>query len=259
MSKRDYLNIPYDEHIVPFPNFGSVILQHAREFPDKTAFFTPDHAISYLQLLQYCISSELKVDQHDLLTLFAKLYKGIPFKLNFKDPLDIRMNISINKFDNIDYFNPPYVRLDDQALILNEKYDFTQYNILVAAQAVGKAFKLFREGAAYCPAEIKSAADLVFGVLGPLYFGKSIYFTKNNEPNVFQYAWNANIDSNLRDVAMVSDRDDLENTYRLKKSYDKALGLGKMISPGGDEVSFLGFEIKSGNLKGHCLGHEITS
>ena len=254
---RSYLNIPYDEHIIPFPNFASVILQHAREFPDKIVFYSAKQKITYSQLLQYCISFDIRNDHKGILSLIAKLYNGIPFELKFEDPLSIE-NISLAELQDIDFFKPPYVRLDNKAITLNGQYEFSQYNVLVAAQAVGNAFKLFREGAAYCPTELNAVSDLVFGVLAPLYFAKSIYFAKNEEPNFYQYAWNAEFESNLRDAVIVSDRDDIKNAYRLQKSFEQVLGLGKIISPNGEEVQLLGFEIKDGEPRGHCIGKKQT-
>jgi|GEM_PF-3572273 len=35
---HEFLGIPYDEEVVPFPNFGTVMIQHRRYLPDKTAF-----------------------------------------------------------------------------------------------------------------------------------------------------------------------------------------------------------------------------
>lgn len=35
---HQFLGIPYDEEVVPFPNFGTVLIQHRRYLPDKPAF-----------------------------------------------------------------------------------------------------------------------------------------------------------------------------------------------------------------------------
>ncbi|HDT12505.1 MAG TPA: hypothetical protein ENO01_02490 [Candidatus Marinimicrobia bacterium] len=35
---HQYLGIPYDEEVVPFPNFGTVLIQHRRYLPDKRSF-----------------------------------------------------------------------------------------------------------------------------------------------------------------------------------------------------------------------------
>lgn len=258
MAKNEYLGVPFDEKLVPFPNFGSVLMQHAREFPDKIVFYSAKQTVTYSQLLQFCILFDVENDQKGLLSLIAKLYRGINSKLNFDEPLHIE-NISLNELQEIDFFEPPYVRLDDKAIILNKKYEFSQYNVLVAAQAVGNAFKLFREGAAYCPPKIVSISDLLFGVLAPLYFGKTIHFVKNEEPDIYQYAWNTEIKSNLRDAVIVSERDDIKNAYRLEKSFEQVLGLGKIVSPEGNEVVMLGFELVDGEPMGHCLGKVVSS
>ena len=62
----------------------------------------------------------------------------------------------------------------------------------------------------------------------------------------------------MRDAVIVSDRDDIKNEYRLEKRFEQALGLGKIISPNGEEVQLLGFEIKDGEPMGHCLGEVVS-
>ena len=267
-NKNEYLGVPIDEKIVPFPNFGSVLLQHAREFPDKIALQFKNRNYSYKALLEECLSLPLsdKIVQlsfmsieNDLIILLSCLCLGIPFKLDFKGSSNLILKDLEKNEIQIKYFEPPYVRLDDKAFILNENYEFSQYNVLVASQAIGNAFKLFRDGAAYCPENISSITDLVFGVLGPLYFAKSIYFTFNDNPDFYQYAWNRMIKSDLRDAVMVTNHDsNHKNIFRLKNSFEQALGLGKVISPNGKGVVFLGFELDNDVPKGHCLGNQIN-
>jgi hypothetical protein len=265
-QQREFLNIPYAEHIVPFPNFASVIMQHAREFPDKIALGFDSRSYTYSELLQTCLELELKTyitltmkdTENDLILLLALLLQGIPFNLDFKANSTLKLIEIKRQKKDIHYFEPPYVRLDDEALILNNELSFSQYNILVAAQAIGNAFKLFRPGNALCPLSITSIADLSFGILAPLYFAKSIYFDDVAEPDFFQYAWNGVIRSDLRDAVMVgSEIKDQKNVYNLKKSFDNAMGIGKVISSEGKEVTFLGFEIEDEEPRGHCLGRKI--
>jgi len=265
-KRNEFLDIPYTEHIVPFPNFASVIMQHAREFPDKIALDLSTGSYTYADLLKTCLALELKSNmtlsmkdtENDLIIFLALLTQGIPFNLNFNSNSTTKLSkINIREME-IHFFEPPYVHLDDQAMTLNSEYCFSQYNILVAAQAIGNAFKLFRPGNAFCPLSITSIADLSFGILAPLYFAKSIYFVNVDEPDFFQYAWNGVIRSDLRDVVMVgSEIKDQKNAYHLKKSFDNAMGIGEVISSKGKKVTFLGFEIEDEEPGGHCLGRKI--
>ena len=263
-KQNEFLDIPYSEHIIPFPNFASVIMQHAREFPDKIALQFSNKKMTYKELLNTCLSMEFKKDieydpglqniEDDLIRLLALLIQGIPFNLNFPRPGTYICEKEMFREISIDFFDPPYVKLDDKAFNLNGKYEFSQYNVLVAAQAVGNAFKLFREGAAYCHPDMLTISDLIFGVIAPLYFAKSIYFIEIDEADFFQYSWKGQITSNLRDTAMVSDEVNYnENSYHLMESFEQALGLGKVISPEGKVVAFLGLEIIDGEPRGHCL------
>ena len=273
-QQREFLDIPYAEHIVPFPNFASVLMQHAREFPDKIAIQFDNERFTYQELLQNCLSMEFEKDRNydlgfrhkeeDLLRLLALLAQGIPFDLNFpRSGTYLRETKKIFREINIDYFDPPYVKLDDKAFVLNGEYEFSQYNVLVAAQAVGNAFKLFREGAAYCDPGLLTISDLVFGVLAPLYFAKSIYFTNVDEPDLFQYAWRGKISSSLRDAVMVGDDVNYhDNAYRLQESFDQALGLGPIFSLKGQMVKLLGVDIEKvedkWTISGHCLGEKLA-
>jgi hypothetical protein len=265
ISKRSFLDIPYQEHIVPFPNFASVLMQHARAFPEKPALDFGSVTHSYSELLKLCLSLDIpknivismKQPENDLILLLASLSQGLPFKLDFSS----QSTLDYDKLDRkkVDYhpFEPPYVRLDDIAFSLKDIF-FSQYNVLVAAQAVGNAFKLFREGASYCSADIRSISDLVFGVLAPLYFAKSVYFTMVNEKNFFQYAWNGEINTNLRDSAVVTDKNNINDAYKLEKSFDQAVGLGPVKDPSGEYIKFLGVDIEKigdkWDISGHCLG-----
>jgi hypothetical protein len=270
-KRNEFLDIPYAEHIIPFPNFASVIMQHAREFPDKIALGFNSKSYTYSELLQTCFELELKTDitlsmkdtENDLILLLALLLQGIPFNLDFEANTTLKLNEIKRQKKDIHYFEPPYVRLDDKAMTLNKEFCFSQYNILVAAQAVGNAFKLFRPGNALCPLSITSIADVSFGVLAPLYFAKSIYFEQNDDKNYFQYSWNIQIESNLRDASTIlfTAKTDVK-AYTLEKSFDEILGLGPVISPKGEMVKLLGLDIEEvkgeWKVSGHCLGEKLT-
>jgi hypothetical protein len=267
-SNNEYLGVPFEEKLVPFPNFASVLLQHAREFPTKIALSFKDTDITYSKLLQFCMTAEIKEcyeqdltfgnARADLLQLLVMLYRGIPFNLSINKNENDFYDIPIESHEGIDYFEPPHVKLDDKAFVLNGEYEFSQYNVLVAAQAIGQVFKLFRGGAAYCPSEFSAIEDLTFGILAPIYFAKSIYFYEIDKPDFFQYAWNGVIESNLRDAVMVTNEVNYhENVFRLRNNFEQALGLGEAIGPDGKAVQFLGFEIIDGEPGGHCLGRKV--
>ncbi|MDZ7795600.1 MAG: hypothetical protein U5N56_00490 [Candidatus Marinimicrobia bacterium] len=91
-NEHEFLDIPCDEHIVPFPNTAAVIMQHAREFPERTAFQFPDSSYTYSELLGICRNISLpentgivlsfKDIQNSLMLMLALLYRGIPFHLD---------------------------------------------------------------------------------------------------------------------------------------------------------------------------------
>jgi hypothetical protein len=266
-SNNEYLGVPFEEKLVPFPNFASVLLQHAREFPQKIALIFEDRAYTYLDLLKECLSYNINDVEYEInlvqvqdsiILILALLTQGKNFKLDFLKSGTYVREKSSKIYNEIDYFDPPYVKLDDKAFLLKDKYEFSQYNVLIAAQAVGQAFKLFRDGAAYCPKSVFGIEDMIFGILAPLYFAKSIYFYKIDKPDFFQYAWNGVIESNLRDAVMVTNEVNYhENVYRLRNNFEQALGLGEAIGPDGKAVQFLGFEIIDGEPRGHCLGRKV--
>ncbi|MEA2076675.1 MAG: hypothetical protein U9O95_01490 [Candidatus Marinimicrobia bacterium] len=272
--KRSFLNIPYEEHIVPFPNFASVIMQHAREFPDKIAMEFGSCKYTYSELLELCLSLDIPEEtgeiiismdriENDLILLLALLIQGISFKLDFTSSSSLEYKKLDRKKMEYHPFEPPYVRLDAPAFLLNN-YSFSQYNVLVAAQAVGNAFKLFRPGNAYCPLSFTSIADLTFGVLAPLYFAKSIHFTLHNEKNCYQYALNHEINSSLRDAIIIfSTNSDNPNSYKLIESFDQVLGLGPIIDPRDELIQLLGLDINKidgkWHIAGHCLGIKLNT
>ncbi|MFA6619209.1 MAG: hypothetical protein WCT23_09095 [Candidatus Neomarinimicrobiota bacterium] len=262
-----YLNIPDVEKLVAFPNFATVLLQHAREVPQKSALKFENSDYTYLALTKFCsnielpekkISLSMRNIKNDLLLLLACLYQGKQIDLNFNRDTNLVLDELKIADDELKYFEPPYVKLDDPALILNDTYHFTQYKVLLAAKAVGNALHLFRDGASYCPAEILSIKDLLFAVLAPLFFAKSIEFTFNKEINHYHYAWNRTIDSDLRDCATVFFQEKRDNNYTLKESFDQAMGLGPLFHPSGSLVELLGYELFQDNGTWRISGHGIA-
>ena len=91
-KRNEFLDIPYAEHIVPFPNFATVIMQHAREFPDKIALGFNSRSYTYFELIKTCLALDLnsnitlsmKDPENDLIIILALLVQGISFKLDFK-------------------------------------------------------------------------------------------------------------------------------------------------------------------------------
>jgi hypothetical protein len=201
MEKRHtFLDIPYEEHIVPFPNTAAMIMQHAREFPDRTVFRFTDKDYSYGRLLELCRTFcpdqthfELSFGniESELILMICLLFWGIPFELRFDGPPHPSpYHFSTTATDT----EIPDVRLDSPAFTLDTRYCFSQYNMLAAAQGLGRSFHLFRPGDACCVLPLKSLTDLLFAVLAPLYFAKSIRFDCTDPAiKVFkghaQYAW----------------------------------------------------------------------
>ncbi len=260
------MKIPTVEKLVPFPNFATVLLQHAREFPEKIALNFTDEFLTYQALAEYCesvcfidgvISISMLNPKEDLRILLACLYQGKTFDLNFskESKYDIK-NVKIG--EKLKYFEPPYVKLDDTALTLNAKHTFDQYKVLLAAQAIGKAFRLFRPGAAYCPLDITTVSDLVFGVLAPLYNCKTIEFAFNKEKNHYQYSWRHEIVSDLRDNAFIFPKNASTQGYLLLDSFDYAMGLGPIQAPNGQIMELLGYEFERLNGAWKISGHGLS-
>lgn len=182
--KNDFLDIPSDELLVPFPNFGAVLMQHGRNLGGKTAMDLESGPISYAQLLLFCrthTSQDLSPAcgltsySQSILNFIACLYHGIAVHLEFKNTIPIKMVAPDMLSEDV-----PYVRLSTQALSLTEKgqkYSYTQYHLLCAAQAVGKAFHLFREGDALLFSQLSTLTDLTAGLLACLYYGKTTRFS----------------------------------------------------------------------------------
>jgi len=284
-QRRTFLNIPYEEHIVPFPNTAAVILQHAREFPGKIAFRFIDSSCTYGDILDLCLRFRIRDRKRPLLSfrdpekslmpLLALLYHGIPFHLDFTAESDrisyeyLPENMQANKQDI------PFIRLDDNALILKAKYRFSQYNLLVAAQAVGRAFRLFRPGDACSALPVESMSDLLFAVLAPLYFAKTIRFDMANPAEEVlnarvQYAWCKEgfpeilpeAKKLLRDAAMLFTASQQKvlhpSAYYLSGADDAAAGLAIIRDVSGAIVPFPGCDIvrnAEGKLQinGHAL------
>lgn len=281
-QRRTFLNIPHEEHIVPFPNTAALILQHAREFPEKIAFRFKDRTSTYAHILNYCLTFKVRENERPLLSfrdpekslflLLALLYQGIPFDLNFHAECDrISFTFAVEQTRDI-----PFIRPDDEACILNETYLFSQYNLLVAAQAVGRAFRLFRPGDACCALPIQSMNDLLFAVLAPLYFAKSIRFdTTNPAEEVLnakaQYAWCREVfpatlpkaKELLRDAALLI-RTEKQNAtlpaaYYLSRTDDSAAGLAIIYDVSGEIVPLPGCDfVRDSKGKLQINGHAVA-
>ncbi len=289
-DSRTFLDIPYDEHIVPFPNTAAVLMQHAREFPDKPALCFRDKTYTYAALRDLCLSADLSalngakplVSLHDtqngLLLMLILLSRGIPFDLDPQAATHVRAaELPLTEKVPGD-FEPPFVHLDDTAMVLDGTYRFSQYNLLVAAQAAGIAFKLFRNGDAVSALPLASVRDLVFGVLGPLYFAKTVRFSADPGAEVLagraQYAWCADILPDapllsgglLRDAHMLFSREYPETLSPYARYmpvyFDQAAGLGPVTDLEGNLMNFLGVDIgrdgEAWTCEGHALGQTIV-
>ncbi len=221
-----YLGIPYDEEIVPFPNFGTVLIQHRRYLPDKPAFIwenvppvTFKEWSSGVRLLSGALKQagldfssrvrlNLDLSPRTLFLFHALLDGGIPAILTtdpdtgftfplpgdvimpgefiLKGPGDISGSIH-SVVDTLlhtrpeapDPFEVPYISLDHPALFCFDEemwYEFTQYNLLSAAQSVGKELSLFRDGETLFAKSAADLADWLFAALASFYYGSTTRF-----------------------------------------------------------------------------------
>lgn len=283
-SEHEFLDIPGDEHIVPFPNAAAVIMQHAREFPERAALVFKDARYTYRDILEQCqktiipdrdIRISLKDPEHDLLLIILLLYHGKVFHLDLKAATNIRPENLPQREVTENERELPFVRLDDPALILKGHYRFTQYNLLVAAQAAGNTFKLFRPGDAVCSLPLNSMTDLCFGILAPLYFAKSLRFDRPDPAGevlkgTAQYAYagltapSIPLDNKelLRDAAILfkARREAFSSpvSFYIEEEIPYAAGLTPVTNNEGDPLSFLGAEMEKKNdswiIRGHCVG-----
>lgn len=265
--KQEYLKIPAIEKLVPFPNFGTVLLQHAREFPQKLAISFSKRKYTYDEVTKICArldipKQKIKLSFHDIendtLLLLACLYQGRELDIDFSSRSSINYLQPENQGEELPFFDPPYVKLDDHACSLNNEYHFSQYQVLLAAQAIGKAFKLFREGASYCPENINSIADLIFGVLAPLYYCKTVEMVFTSQKDYYQYAWKKEISSSLRDAAYLFPKNAKAQGFLLLESFDNALGMGPIVSPEGKMLELLGYEFEKFEDKWSVKGHGVA-
>lgn len=286
MDRHTFLDIPFEEHVVPFPNFAAVLMQHARKHPGKNALVFSGTSFSYGDILNFCQKNipgkspflfTIQDAQQELLPMLVLLYHGIPFRLDFISG-DSTLLPEFESRNNINT-DIPYVQPDQDAVILNGKWLFSQYNLLAASQAVGRAFHLFRPGNACSLLPLTCMRDLLFGLLAPLYFGKSIYFDKDNPAAALleakaQYAWCGDklpdfSDYNkplLRDSAMLFSAalpDAAHDvSYYVSEADDAAAGLAIIRNVNGEILSLPGCDIvktKSGayQINGHALGRAL--
>lgn len=277
--KSDFINIPQDELLVPFPNFGAVLMQHARVMGTKTALNLGSGPVSYAQLLHFCrthicedISPEFGLDSYSdaVLDLIACLYHGRTLQFEFGKDIPIKM---ISPYPvSIDV---PYVRLSTPALTFSDesgKYEYSQYHLLCAAQAVGNAFHLFREGDAVLFSKISSITDLTAGLLACLYFGKTIHFEEIiSLESLFQakvqYVYTAvlekyiSADSKkiLRDGAVLCCKNNsgtnADFIYKLSPT-PGCSGLGNIIDSDGNYIKLLGLNNpQDGIMNNEPSGH----
>jgi hypothetical protein len=209
---HSFLGIPYSEKTVPFPNWWTVFRQHYDARPEQAALQDGNHSINYGKLLGliergFQLLSQRGIrkgdsvtwpwkgtlsDQLLLLTLLAygapvifAPERAIPkmtavLTLSDDDPLrhlETEPAAPIPEAAQSAKMSP-YINLSDAALICRLADDseilFSQYNLLNAAQSLGKIFNLFRSGAALTPRLPLSVSELSLSLLAPIYFGKEI-------------------------------------------------------------------------------------
>lgn len=202
---HSFLGIPYIERTVPFPNWATVFLQHAHALPDTVALEWNSGAVTYLQLYHWLMNTDEQVagkpsflwkpgeNGQEILLLFAMLFSGVPVTADFGN----RVKMSLPELPDIhspllktmepNYQLLPYIRQTSPALIVSlpglADIQFTQYNLMCAAQSLGKTFNLFRPGNVVIHHALTNLSDLVLSLLAPLYFGKSIHFLPGKNPS----------------------------------------------------------------------------
>ena len=249
MSEKNSLlhsfnGIPYDEEVVPFPNFGAVIFQHKRALGEKTSIEDNSICWSFADVNNWILKlqnyfDEIGVGEKDviglsfgnspieILMLFALLFKGAIiqpiFPIYSKDEADelfekskAKIIFDFNSESKINYKNSqlikfsnhkefiskikkysekesllPYLRLKDPALRFYEKgigvIEFNQYNLLTAAQSIGKKFHLFRPGISILNHKIQDLTDFIYSVFAPFYYGKTIKIDEQtSDENIFK-------------------------------------------------------------------------
>ena len=229
---HSFNGIPYDEEVVPFPNFGAVIFQHKRALESKISLENESISLSFLEvnnlilkLQNYfdkigisekdIIGLSLGNDPIEILLLFALLFKGaiiqpifsiyskdetnelfdkskakiifnldLESKTNCEDSQEIKISNTQEFLSKVEKYDGkedvlPFIRLKHPALRIFRKeigvMEFNQYNLLTAAQSIGKIFHLFRPGISILNHKVQDLTDFIYSIFAPFYYGKTIY------------------------------------------------------------------------------------
>ena len=326
-SCHDFNGIPYIEKIVPFPNFHTVLLQHVQLNSERVIFKSDSLKITVRELknavdaltniflsrkmkpgdkLEYIFTASIL----DYVYLLAFLDFGFRVKISFNS--DDHGQSRIRK-DNGESFNLPNIRellklsvgsnnssdipfvtLDSPAIIYDipdiGELTFTQYNIMAAAQSLGKVFSLFRPGDALLSVKTESITQLMHGFFTPYYWGKTLIFFDYDLDKIMhafknkdlQYAYlpelknglrvnkgSLSSENLLRDAMILTEKNNINDypdyPFQFIDSSECFCGMGPIYNSPGFQLrkNVPGMEIIEKDnklfLRGHSLFHSVTN
>gem|GEM_PF-4571458 len=321
---HSFKGVPYFERIVPFPNLNTILRQHLQLHPEAAALRDGDRVLTYRQLWHSSIRvSELMdnsgqsktepfvlpfpLDLDHLVTLLACLNSGRPVLLlpeggTLQGSSRVSGGSRMSAFLFEEGLRQPFPEPDDSPIpFLDLGHSFflipkgpeaflkyTAYNILAAAQSLGKALALFRPGPAFLRRSTRSLSELLISFLSPLYYGKEIllgeqdadrslsailrgdlHFAYHPEAVSIPAVGDTGPYSSLRDAALLLDNRCRQNSQtadtaglplRFIRSFELFSGMGLLYDSSGQELSVPGIESAVGDnactlLRGPSLFH----
>ncbi len=228
MACHEFQGIPYSEKIVVFPNFHTVVLQHLQLHPDKICFQDGENPLTYRHLSEGIsalmdsyeregiksgdrASLPFSGDGASFTRLLAMWNMGIVVQIHFTD----RPSSGAMPEPNGPAFEErpiPYLTLDRPACRFESPVfgpvHFSAYNILAAAQSLGRVFHLFRDGDTLVTAPPATLSDLMLSYIVPYFWGKTIHFRPLREADPaaefenghVQYAYIPDMNDSLMDA-----------------------------------------------------------
>ncbi|MDD3806804.1 MAG: hypothetical protein PHE86_02035 [Candidatus Marinimicrobia bacterium] len=135
-----YLGIPYDEEMVPFPNFGTVLIQHQRYLSKKIAFqwgdkyaFTFQEWTSCVRTLSTAIlTSEFRTQTPVLLSLSADPVNMLLFHALLDGGIPA---VFIPQKKEIETFSLPFTLIEPDKHVIHSP-DNTQETLTIAAEKI---------------------------------------------------------------------------------------------------------------------------
>jgi len=197
-TAHSFYGIPYREKTVPFPNFDTLIRQHAGMIPEQILLHDGSESLSYGDLwsiirgsiaasrsssvdkLQKFRITGTLVNYAELLILWSV---GTALQFEFRNDEEVSESLTLtdlssrriseNKEIPVPYITPDKTLCRWTSPIFGD-VNFSHYNIMAAAQSLGAALELHRPGEAVIPRCPASLSVLMLMFLAPLYYGKTI-------------------------------------------------------------------------------------